>query len=174
MPLNSLVCTSAPGKSFHSLLSMISVFRFGGILFSAVCSDVLSVGASTAVYGLIGSYLAFVILNWTYLKFDTERRHNIIFFLCVSLLLSLITVSSGQRIDVLGHLGGFFTGVMLGLFLLPRLTRDNGGGTFSSPEFKQHESVACTGKMMLILFYATFLTCFYTLREPVAPGGLKS
>ena len=135
-----------------------------------MCSDVLSVGASTAVYGLVGSYLAFVILNWNYLKFDTERRYNILFFLLVSLLLSLLTVSSGQRIDVLGHLGGFITGVMLGLFLLPRLTRDNGGGTFSSPEFKYHESVACTGKTMLAVFVVTMLTCFYTVREPLSPG----
>ena len=66
---------------------------FGGILFSAVCSDILSMGASTAVYGLIGSYLAFVILNWNYLKFDTDRRFGVFVFLFVSLFLAIVTTS---------------------------------------------------------------------------------
>lgn len=110
-------------------------FRFGGILFSSVCSDILSVGASTAVYGLIGTYLAFVILNWNYLKFDTDRRFNIFVFLFFSLILSLMMIS-GHQIDVLGHLGGFLTGVMLGMFMLPTLRREQHVGTFSSPEFQ--------------------------------------
>ena len=41
---------------------------FGGILFSAMMSDSTSVGASTAIFGLIGSYIGCLILNWDYLK----------------------------------------------------------------------------------------------------------
>jgi hypothetical protein len=140
-----------------------------------VCSDRLSVGASTAVYGLIGSYLAFIILNWNYLKFDTDRRFSIFMFLVVSLLLSIIATSNGPRIDVLGHLGGFITGVMLGLFLLPTLRREAVQGIFNSPEFKYQESVSCIGKTTLTVFLISFLVCFYTVREPAnLVGNLKN
>lgn len=47
---------------------------FGGILFSACCSDMRSMGASTAVYGLVGAYLSFLILNWGYLKSNPNKR----------------------------------------------------------------------------------------------------
>lgn len=47
---------------------------FGGILFSVCCSDMRSVGASTAVYGLVGAYLSFMILNWGHLSSHPEKK----------------------------------------------------------------------------------------------------
>ena len=91
-------------------------------------------GASTAVYGLVGAYLAFLILNWGYLKNNPNKRCQIIIFICLGLFLSFLlgaevsfcyvsnlTPFSIQNIDVLGHLGGFLTGTLIGLFLLPGL-----------------------------------------------------
>ena len=63
---------------------------FGGILFSACCSDMKSMGASTAVYGLVGAYLAFLILNWSFLKDNPNKRCQIILFLCIGLFLSFL------------------------------------------------------------------------------------
>lgn len=62
---------------------------FGGILLSALCSDSISVGASTAVFGLIGSYVSCLILNWGYLKRNTQRRTQILIFLAITLILGL-------------------------------------------------------------------------------------
>jgi membrane associated rhomboid family serine protease len=106
------------------MTDMCSAYSFGGILFSCVCSDTLSVGASTAVYGMVGAYLAFLILNWDYLKSNTNRRFQIMVFLFMSLILSIIFTSNSDNIDVLGHLGGFLSGSLLGLFLLPGLIRN--------------------------------------------------
>lgn len=92
---------------------------FGGILFSAVCSDMRSMGASTAVYGLVGSYLSFLIMNWGYLKNNPNKRCQIIIFICLALFLSFML--GAENTDVLGHLGGFLTGTLIGLFLLPGL-----------------------------------------------------
>ena len=63
---------------------------FGGILFSICCSDMRSMGASTAVYGLVGAYLSFLILNWGYLKNNPNKRCQIIIFLCLGLFLSFL------------------------------------------------------------------------------------
>lgn len=62
---------------------------FGGVLFSALCSDDMSVGASTALFGMIGSYVACLILNWAYFKERTQKRCNIIIFLLISVILSV-------------------------------------------------------------------------------------
>ena len=47
------------------MLYMLS--GIGGITFSALCTDTLSMGASTAVFGLSGCYVAFIVLNYSYL-----------------------------------------------------------------------------------------------------------
>jgi hypothetical protein len=130
---------------------------FGGILFSICCSEMRSMGASTAVYGLVGAYLSFLILNWGYLKNNPNKRCQIIIFLCLGLFLSFLLGS--ENIDVLGHLGGFLTGVIIGLFLLP--------GLGTTPSEIQHQS-SCkkVGIISSIILCITFLTLFYTLRTP--------
>ena len=67
---NSLEADIGTGK----FAALYFLSGFGGILFSACCSDMRSMGASTAVYGLVGAYLAFLILNWNYLKNNTDKR----------------------------------------------------------------------------------------------------
>ena len=73
---------------------------------------------------MVGAYLAFLILNWDYLKSNTNRRFQIMVFLFMSLILSIIFTSNSDNIDVLGHLGGLLSGSLLGLFLLPGLIRN--------------------------------------------------
>ena len=71
---------------------------FGGILFSICCSEMRSMGASTAVYGLVGAYLSFLILNWGYLKNNPNKRCQIIIFLCLGLFLSFLLGSEVSQI----------------------------------------------------------------------------
>ena len=70
----------------------------GGILFSALASDTCSMGASTAVFGLLGSYIAHVILNYNALRLNSDRfcRLGIFFFLAFffSLMLGSSKVSN--------------------------------------------------------------------------------
>ena len=48
---------------------------FGGVLFSCLINDTVSVGASAAIYGLLGSILGFLILNWNTLDFPGSPRN---------------------------------------------------------------------------------------------------
>jgi len=115
------------------------------------------VGASTAVYGLVGSYLAFLILNWTYLKTHTDRRFQILVFLFISLILAILL--STAKVDVLGHLGGFIAGTLLSLALLPSLGQ-------SSTEQEYGKKVKKVGLWSSIGLAIFFLVLFYTVREP--------
>ena len=136
---------------------------FGGILFSACCSDMRSVGASTAVYGLVGSYLSFMILNWGHLSSNPEKKCQIILFIVLALFLSFML--GAQNIDVLGHLGGFLTGSLISLFLLP--------GLGTSPSDLSHQRKCKNfGKIASISLGLIFLVVFYTLREPGANGQI--
>ena len=72
------------------------VSGFGGILFSCVCSrGEMSVGASTAIFGLVGGFLALVIVNWKAFDRNPEIRCCIIvmisFLIVFSILFSLGT-----------------------------------------------------------------------------------
>lgn len=103
----------------YRFATLYFISGIGGILFSALCSDTLSVGASTAVYGLIGAYVSYLVLNWIDLKRDTDKRWRIMVFLVMALVLSIL-VSASTNIDVLGHLGGFIFGAISGMFLVPK------------------------------------------------------
>lgn len=71
---------------------------FGGILLSALATNGIAVGASTAIFGLVGSYVGALILNWDHLKKQTERRCQMLIFLLVTLFMSVQTFSD-PRID---------------------------------------------------------------------------
>lgn len=89
---------------------------FGGILFSCLVSDELSVGASTAIYGIMGSLLGVMILNWNALDFPGSPRNQYTCFLVVIIVFSLIGGFGGNasNIDVYGHVGGLITGIIAG------------------------------------------------------------
>lgn len=89
----------------------------GGILFSCVLQPfTVSVGASTAIFGLIGSFVSSLIVNWGYYRHNTDKRFSIVIFLLVTILMA---VSMTGNADQAGHFGGFVTGVICGLWLLP-------------------------------------------------------
>ena len=136
----------------------------GGVLFSALCSDAISCGASTAIYGLIGSYAALLIVNWTYFKEHSEKKCQILMFILVSLLLTIIVSITGKQIDQLGHLGGLFTGILFGLCVMPQL-----GDTQHA--FENHEKnkrislIRQVGAIATLIWFGLFLILFYTVRE---------
>ena len=93
--LGNLLGTMVLGSSLEGdlgkwkFLALYILSGMGGILFSCVCDNTQSCGASTAIFGLVGSYVAFLILNWAYLKEHTDRRCQIFIFLAFSLIMSI-------------------------------------------------------------------------------------
>ena len=56
-----------PEIGWLKFLTLYMLSGIGGITFSALFTDQLSMGASTAVFGLCGSYVAYIFINYSYL-----------------------------------------------------------------------------------------------------------
>mmetsp|Transcript_29455 Transcript_29455/g.33738 ORF Transcript_29455/g.33738 Transcript_29455/m.33738 type:complete len:93 (+) Transcript_29455:430-708(+) len=55
-------------------LAIYIVSGIGGILMSALIDDKISVGASTALFGITGGLLGFLIVNWIAMENIKELR----------------------------------------------------------------------------------------------------
>eukprot|EP01084_Bolivina_argentea_P095816 172256_1 len=88
---------------------------FGATLLSCVGSpDSISVGASGALLGIIGAYMAWILLNWNnsvILPQPCPRMCTMITWLFIIFMIGI----SMTGIDNLAHLGGWLSGIMLGL-----------------------------------------------------------
>jgi len=91
---------------------------YGATLLSSLCSpDSVSVGASGALLGIIGAYMVWILYNW----YDTARFPNpraacarmctMITWLFIIFMIGI----SMTGIDNYAHLGGWITGMLLGL-----------------------------------------------------------
>lgn len=129
----------------------------GGNAFSALTTDSLAVGASTAVFGLAGSYIAFIIINIEYLTSRPERFCQILMFIVLSVLLTVML--GGKNVDIMGHLGGFLTGVFCGHWLLPCHEESNARKTRAS-------TLSWWFKIVTAVWFVLVLGFFFTVRDP--------
>ena len=117
------------GKTVERLFGMVAfgivylVAGIGGSTASVMLHPmVVSVGASGAIFGVVGGFLAFLALNRTRLApsvFSALRR-SLLTFVVVNLVLGF----SIPGIDQAAHIGGLLSGFLAGLLVAPTLTRD--------------------------------------------------
>lgn len=140
----------------NKMILIYFVSGIGGILFSSLISDDLSVGASTSIFGILGAYLGYIWLNWDAMRPLGPIRYT---FLCMIIFIVLINVFIGldmsSNVDNWGHLGGFFTGL---LFSVPIFTP-----IMVQQDTKKFQIVM--GTLCAIYFLVGFL-CFFLVRDP--------
>ncbi len=89
-----------------------------GVLLSLVMSPSPSVGASGAIFGLLGSLAAFLFLHRaTFGQFGAMQLRQLVFVALINLGMGL-----SPGIDNWGHVGGLAAGVALAWFIGPRFT----------------------------------------------------
>jgi len=89
----------------------------GNVAYYLLGSDVLSAGASGAIFGLIGAEAAFFVRNRPLFgRFGRDRLAN----LAVLIGINLVFGFTVQGINNFAHLGGLLSGFLLGLALAPR------------------------------------------------------
>jgi len=94
------------------LLSCLS----GAIASFALTYPVVSAGASTGIFGLIGTLIAFFTRNrQVFGAMGRGRLNNLLFIGAINLIYGL----SNPAIDMWGHAGGFIGGLTLGWLLCP-------------------------------------------------------
>ncbi|KAJ3692718.1 hypothetical protein LUZ60_011813 [Juncus effusus] len=89
---------------------------FGGDVLSALfLRNGISVGASGALFGLLGSMLSELITNWTIYSNRVAAIFTLGFIIVINLAIGLL-----PHVDNFAHIGGFITGFLLGFVFLPR------------------------------------------------------
>ncbi|OMO54319.1 Peptidase S54, rhomboid, partial [Corchorus capsularis] len=93
---------------------------FGGSLISALSAarkkqTLVSVGASGAIFGLLGAMLSDLFTNWTNYTNKCPALLNLVLVICLNLALGFL-----PHVDNSAHIGGFISGFLLGFILLVR------------------------------------------------------
>jgi rhomboid protease GluP len=102
-------------------LGLYFIAGFAGGVASYALSPFPSVGASGAIFGLIGGLAAFYYLNRQTLG-DMARQQ--LGGLITVIMLNLFIGFSSSNIDNFAHLGGLFGGIVVGALLTPRYYLD--------------------------------------------------
>ena len=119
---------------------------------------VVGAGASGAVFGLAGVLI--VLLKSPLLplpKSELNRlRRSVIFFAFINLAIGLYTVvgPSPIRIDNMAHLGGFLSGLALGVPLVPRIGA-------AKPLFERRRRLGVWGGTFLLVLLAFAVRSFW-------------
>ncbi|KAK4270334.1 hypothetical protein QN277_023380 [Acacia crassicarpa] len=96
------------------LLFLIS--GFGGSLLSALfIQSNISVGASGALFGLLGAMLSELITNWSMYDNKFAALFTLVIIVAVNLVVGIL-----PHVDNFAHIGGFITGFLLGFVFLIR------------------------------------------------------
>ncbi|XAR55041.1 hypothetical protein NMG60_11030417 [Bertholletia excelsa] len=89
---------------------------FGGsILSSLFIQQSISVGASGALFGLLGAMLSELLTNWTIYTNKAVALCTLVIIIVINLAVGIL-----PHVDNFAHIGGFLTGFLLGFVLLPR------------------------------------------------------
>ncbi|KAJ6777786.1 RHOMBOID-LIKE PROTEIN 1 [Salix koriyanagi] len=100
---------------------------FGGSLLSALFIQTgISVGASGALFGLLGGMLSELITNWTIYANKVAALTTLLCIIAINLAVGLL-----PHVDNYAHIGGFLSGFFLGFVFLIR------------PQFKWINQKAC-------------------------------
>ena len=83
--------------------------------------NVLSVGASTIIFGVIGAFIAFLIINWGVLGL---LRSQLCCLIGIVVFFSIL-FSIGGQVDIAGHLGGLLGGCVCGVAIFPGIREKN-------------------------------------------------
>jgi rhomboid protease GluP len=102
------------------MLAIYLLSGIGGVVLSLAFSSGASVGASGAIFGLLGALAAFFYLHRSIFgRFGMIQLRQLIFIALLNLMLGL-----SPGIDNWGHVGGLVTGACLTLALGPRYAPD--------------------------------------------------
>ncbi|KGN50139.1 RHOMBOID-like protein 2 [Cucumis sativus] len=87
----------------------------GSVMSSLFIQNNISVGASGALFGLLGAMLSELLTNWTIYTNKVAALFTLIVIVVINLAVGIL-----PHVDNFAHIGGFLTGFLLGFVLLVR------------------------------------------------------
>ncbi|RXH84622.1 hypothetical protein DVH24_032906 [Malus domestica] len=141
---------------------------FGGSLLSALFIQYgISVGASGALFGLLGSMLSDLTSNWTMYVNKLAALLTLLFIIIINLAVGIL-----PHVDNFAHIGGFVSGFLLGLlfFIHPQfkwLTQQNAPpGRVTTPVKSKHKTYQYVlWVLSLILLIVGFIFLVFALYQ---------
>ncbi|XP_022969832.1 RHOMBOID-like protein 2 [Cucurbita maxima] len=115
----------------------------GSVMSSLFIQNNISVGASGALFGLLGAMLSELLVNWTIYSNKAASLFTLIVIVVINLAVGVL-----PHVDNFSHIGGFLTGLLLGFVLLIR------------PQFKwaeRHHLPPCTRRVSKYKIYQYIL-----------------
>ena len=86
---------------------------------------IVKAGASTSLFGIIGTILGYLILNWRGLDLIGKfLKCQLIFLSLIIILFIFILTPFNQNIDTYGHIGGFIIGMTI-CAIQPTIANEN-------------------------------------------------
>ena len=150
------------GEPLLGPVGMVAVYVLTGIagnlLSTAVHPQIVGAGASGAVFGLAGVLI--LLLRSKLLPvdpFELKRlRQSVIYFALLNFAIGAGTwlFRSGLQIDNMAHLGGFLSGLAVGLPLVPRIGA-------RKPQFVTRQWVAFGGLATLLVLFGFGVVSFW-------------
>ncbi|KAF7108717.1 hypothetical protein CFC21_109128 [Triticum aestivum] len=126
---------------------------FGGSVLSALFlrSHYISVGASGALFGLLGSMLSELIMNWTIYSNKAAAITTLLFIIAINLAIGIL-----PHADNFAHIGGFVSGFLFGFVLLARpqfgwMERHELPQTDQPPKYKTYQYALWGAALLLLL-----------------------
>lgn len=132
----AMLCFVSLAEKAYTPPIMVALFLIcgaGGNLLSVNQNSpyTVSAGASTSLLGIIGTWIAFLILNWRGLKqmLGEHMQSQLLCFAMINIMFMMIFCLGSRNAagkndnltDNWGHLGGFITGAVSGLWLIKPL-----------------------------------------------------
>jgi rhomboid protease GluP len=141
--------------------SLLSVALHPGTVSGSVITDpgIISVGASGAVFGLAGVLIP--LLGSRLLPVNPAEvarlRRSVIYFAVLNFVIDFGVngFHSLVRIDNMAHLGGFFSGLAMGVVLVPKMGAERG-------LWIRRQWLAYGGLLLLLLLAGHFVATLYT------------
>lgn len=132
-------------------LTLYLLGAFAGNVTSFLFTDGYSIGASTAVFGLIGAEAVFLYRNRRLLAGHFQRAiGNVLFIIAINLFL----VGSLPGIDNWGHIGGLLGGLMFAWFASPLWEVEGIQPTFQLVDRRSSGEVVTGAALALLVFGA--------------------
>ncbi|KGN65729.1 RHOMBOID-like protein 1 isoform X1 [Cucumis sativus] len=131
------------------------VSGFGGSLMSALfIQSGISVGASGALFGLLGGMLSELLTNWTIYANKLAALLTLLFIIVINLAVGVL-----PHVDNFAHIGGFISGFLLGFVFLVRpqfgwVSQRNaprGNSSTSKSKYKPYQYVLWVVSLVLLI-----------------------
>jgi rhomboid protease GluP len=146
------------GKSLESVyghgrfLMLYFISAFAGNVASFILSANASLGASTAIFGLIGAEAIFVIRNK---RFYGSRYNSTLANIGVIIALNLaIGFMPGTSIDYWGHIGGLLGGTLFAFLAGPQWEVSGEALAIAIADHQKKSQIILSGLLVVVVFAA--------------------